>query len=227
MSKLPDANPTLTAFLVRQQRQMVRVAQTSAFARSGSAVTSEGVVTVAGAQQSADFDGDLAAGDAGTTGWALNAARAAFGALFLRPGSIENDSLTSPVNPQAIYASDQNFALATTDVAVTSVTITVPAGFTSAVVSIVGRVYATNPNAAYDYLIAVSKISGISAANLPLLVGASGGSGITVAPNSRVLTGLTPGGTFVVEVRAYVSFANWAANAQNTAELSGVILWFR
>ena len=227
MSKLPTLRPSLLDYLEGQKRNAKRQANSSAFARSGTSVTAEGVVTVAGAQQSADFDGDLAAGDAGTTGWALNAARAAFGALFLRPGSIENDSLVSPVKPQYISASGTGFALATTDAAVASSTITVPAGFTSAVVSVVGRVYATNPNAGYDYLVSVAKISGTGCANLPLLVGASGGSGISVTARSVVLPGLTSGGTFVVEVRAYVNTANWAANASNTAEISGTILWFR
>lgn len=227
MSRLPETGPSLLRELRRRERLALRQAQSSAFARSGTRVSAEDVTEVSGQMQSADFDGDLATGNAGTKGWALNAFRAAFGELFLRPGSVENDALASPVKPQGIYTVAQNFALATTDVAVTSQTITVPAGFTSAVISVVGRVYATNPNAAYDYLVIVSKISGTGGANLPLLVGASGGSGINVSPYSRVLTGLTSGGTFVVEVRAYVSIANWAANAQNTAELSGTIHWFR
>jgi hypothetical protein len=56
MSKLPDANPTLTAYLVRQQRQMVRQANSSAFARSGTSVTAEGVTTTDGTW---DLNGDL------------------------------------------------------------------------------------------------------------------------------------------------------------------------
>ena len=48
MSKLPDANPTLTAYLVRQRRQAERQANSSAFNRSGTSVTAEGVTEVEG-----------------------------------------------------------------------------------------------------------------------------------------------------------------------------------
>src|SRR5690606_41193166 len=56
-----------------------------------------GSAVVAGEMSSADFDGNLATGDAGTTGWAMNASRVAIGELFLRPGSVGNDVLTNPV----------------------------------------------------------------------------------------------------------------------------------
>ena len=204
-----------------------RTVQTAAEDSVGIKMTTAGLkaYSPSGAQT---FYLDAVTGDSTFSGDTIIGGNAVItGTLSLPAGIVDNDALASPVKPQYIFASGTGFALATTDAAVASSTITVPAGFTSAVVSVVGRVYATNPNAGYDYLITVSKIDGTGCANLPLLVGGSGGSGIVVAPYSRVLTGLTGGGTFVVEVRAYANTAAWAANAQNTAELSGTILWFR
>ena len=234
MSRLPETGPSLTRWLRQQERLAGRQANSSSFARSGMSVSAEGVVTVAGAQQSADFDGDLAAGDAGTKGWALNAARAAFGALFLRPGSIENDSLTSPVTAQYVFDSLTNFALTTTFHSIRAKTITVPAGFTSAVVSVTARVMAINPNttggsngAGADYLYAGTNIDGFNGNALPLSIGGSGGSSINVAPFSTTLTGLTAGSTFTITIDAGTAFLGWAANASNVGEVSGHILWFR
>ena len=178
MSKLPTLRPSLLDYLVEQKRGAERQANSSAFARSGTSVTAEGVVTVAGAQQSADFDGDLAAGNAGTKGWALNAVRAAFGELFLRPGSVGNDALTNPVTAQSVYGFVTNFAITATGTTVKTITIAVPAGFTSAVVSVTGRCFGVNPNttggsngAGADYLYCVGKVNGLSSTALALPVG--------------------------------------------------------
>jgi len=220
VSKLPSLGPSLTGWLREEHRQAQRQANSSSFNRSGMSATAEGEMTVDGALV---VDGTLTvAGNLAVSGHA-----AITGTLSLPAGIIGNDALTSPVAPGLIYAIEQGFSLATSDAAFLTRTVTVPAGFTSAVVSVVGRVFAINPNTGYDYLSAVSKINGTGGASIPLLVGGSGGSGINVSPFSRVLTGLTPGGTFSLEVRGNTNTASWAANGANTCELSGTILWFR
>jgi hypothetical protein len=168
-------------------------------------------------------------GSLDTTGdTTIGGALAVTGTLSLPAGIIGNAALTSPVMPQAVYFETQNFALSHTSASTfTSSTVTVPAGFTSAVVSVVGRLFAINPNAGADYLSAVTKIDGTGGVSVPLLVGPSGGSGINVSPFSRVLTGLTPGGTFVLALMGNSNIADWAADAANIAEVSGTILWFR
>lgn len=70
MSKLPTLRPSLLDYLVEQKRGAARQARTSAFARSGTSVTAEGVTTVDGINQSFDFDG-TGPSDMGTKGWAL------------------------------------------------------------------------------------------------------------------------------------------------------------
>jgi hypothetical protein len=214
MSKLPDANPTLTAYLVRQQRQMVRQANSSSFNRSGASVA-EGVVTV---------DGELDVTGAMVVG----------GTLSLPNGIINNDALTSPTKPDAVYFYSSNFALNTTSTALASRTITVPAGFTSAVVSLTARVYANNPNTTGgingtggDYLYGKATIDGADCFSLPVVVLGSGSSGVSVSSFSVVKTGLTPGSTFVVSVVGNTYLLSWTANVVNIAEVSGIITWYR
>jgi len=156
------------------------------------------------------------------------------GTLSLPAGIIDNAALVSPVVPQKIYGTASNFALTTSMVTVKSITITVPAGFTSATVSLISRVIAFNSNttggangAGADYLYTDTKIDAGSGVVMPLLVGGSSGSGINVGAFADVLTGLTGGGTFTVAVDAKSGFAGWNAVSNNIAELSGSIQWYR
>ena len=230
MSKLPSTGPSLLRELRRRERQALRQAQSSSFNRSGVAPTAEDVTEVSGQMQSADFDGDLAAGDAGTKGWAMNRLRAAFGELFLRPGSVGNDALTNPVAPGLVYFTATHTLTAATQTVATA-TITVPAGFTSAVVVVSARAGGTNQNTTGgvdglggDYLgidVTVGSVVGGGKVFVP------GGTsyGECVAFASDVLTGLTPGGTFAVPVRAAADYFTWTAGVFTV--VNGSILWFR
>jgi len=62
--------PSLLDYLEGQKRNAKRQANSSAFARSGTSVTAEGVVEVGGLLASFDFDG-TGPSDMGTKGWAL------------------------------------------------------------------------------------------------------------------------------------------------------------
>jgi hypothetical protein len=143
----------------------------------------------------------------------------------VRPGSLGNDALTSPVVPQGVYFTNGSFALTTTPTVISTRTITVPSGFTTAVVSVIGRLYAVNPNAGGDWLYARTLISGFVNVQLPLWVPASGFSGFNVSPFSQVLTGLTPGGTFAIALEGHTAAAGWALDLSNTTEVSGTINW--
>ena len=172
----------------------------------------------------ADFDGTTTIGG--------NAAIT--GTLSLPAGIIDNDALASPVIPEGVYAIAWNFALTTSHVTKVSVTIDVPAGFTKAVVAVVGRVYAYNPNTTGgvngvggDYINSRVNTAGVAGYALGTMVEGNNYSGVNVAPGSRVLTGLTPGSTFTIFVTARTSHQSFSANADNTAELSGNIMWFR
>jgi len=170
----------------------------------------------------------------GSAGWGLQPnGNAEFNVLTLRGGIIGNDALTSPVAPGVLYTSATNFALSTTSTARASITVTVPAGFTSAAITATGRILAFNPNitggagSGTDYLYSQVNIGAYSGYGLPLVVVGSGSSDINSATFSTILPGLVAGNTFVVSVTAATSFLPWAANANNTAELSGSVQWYR
>jgi hypothetical protein len=143
-----------------------------------------------------------------------------------------NALLTQVVKPQSIYSSASNFALTTTPTTLKTVTVTVPAGFTSAVVTVLARVFAINPNTTggpagtgLDYLFCHPTVAGVSGAEMPLVATGSQGSAMNVSPLATVLTGLTPGGTFTVTVNASTDYLSWSAYTNNVAEISGTILW--
>jgi uncharacterized coiled-coil protein SlyX len=131
------------------------------------------------------------------------------------------------VAPGVVFGVAANFAVTTTETAVISSSITVPPGFTKAVVSVTGRVIAVNNNTTADYLSVHTTIAGYYAYNMPLLCLANGGSGINVAPFAFVGTGLVAGSTIPITVTAKSQTANWATNIANQADISGSIIWFR
>ena len=161
------------------------------------------------------------------------------GTLSLPAGIIDNDALTSPTKSQMVQTDATNFALTTTYTTKVTSTITVPAGFTAAVIAITGRVLAFNTNstggadaAGADYLRARPSIAGVVGIPLPLVVAGSNSSVVNVAPMATVLTGLTPGGTFTITVEVKSDYQSWAANALeangwNKVVLSGIISWSR
>ena len=150
------------------------------------------------------------------------------GNLTLRPGIIETDALAAPIAAGYAYLTASNFALSVAGANVIDSTVTVPEGFTSAVVTMTGRVFAYNSTAAARYLYAQVKVNGLSGNALPVHAAAAGSaddSAIASSPFSTVLTGLTPGGTFPLQLFAKTTAA-WAADVANTAELTGSIIWF-
>lgn len=205
------------------------------FEGTGLSVPSPGVTQVDGSlivQNGEAKSGNYASGSAG---WHLgNDGNAEFNALTLRGGIIGNDALTNPSSPQAIYDSVQNFGLTTTLTNIRTTNVTIPAGFTKAAVQLTVRAYATNPNttggnngAGGDYLYAEANINGYNGYALPTGVSGSNGSGTNVSTFALVLTGLTPGGTVVLQCAAQTGFLSWAANASNTADVSAMIVWYR
>jgi hypothetical protein len=233
MSKLPDANPTLTAYLVRQQRQAERQANSSAFNRSGTSVTAEGVTEVDG---ELDVTGALVVNGTETVNGTLNVTGAMVigGTLSLPAGIINNDALTSPTVPQSIYATTNTYVVTTTETTRAAVTVTVPAGFTAAVVNVMGRVDGRNGNstggwdgAGGDLLHSRSVIAGVPGLDMDLSVLGSGDHAVSVMPLATVLTGLTPGGTFILAANVWSEYQNWPAHAKNIAEISGTVTWYR
>ena len=221
MARQPDPIPGLIKRIEKLENDARRQRNSSQYTNTGMAPDGFGGV------QSDDFDGDLSNADAGTTGWAMNAQRAAFGELILRPGSIGNDALTNPVVPQYIYDYTSNFGVGTTMSHIRRTSITVPAGVTSAVVSVVGRIYAVNDTPNLDYLYCQTNVAGFNGIALPAPATGSNGSCTNISPFATTLSGLTPGSTFTVDIDAQVAAAPWSVNVYNQCDVAGTILWFR
>jgi len=146
---------------------------------------------------------------------------------------------TSSAASQSVFASLSNFTLTTKSTftvldVIKTVTITVPAGFTAANISVISRVFAYNNNGSggantlgADYFAGQTCIAGIEDDALSMIVLGQGSSGISISPLAATLTGLTPGSTFTITIGANSYYLDWAANPLNTATVSGNILWFR
>lgn len=176
--------------------------------------------------ESDDFDGDLDAGDAGTKGWAMNAVRAAFGELILRPGSIGNDALTNPVIPQSVWkGTTAPFGLAVAWSTLVSQALVVPAGVSS--VQVIGfvRLVATNTTATKDYLYSDFVIEGLSCGGFATPVDA-GDPGTSFCSFARTLTGLTPGDTITLSAAGSSGFAPWGST-DNVCQISASVTWYR
>jgi len=205
----------------------------------GGSETVDGPLVVHG---TADFDGATTIGGTlGVTGDAtfsgdtsIGGNAAITGTLSLPSGIINNDALANPIQVQSIYLDVSNFAVTTSWVSLASSTITVPAGFTSALVTVTGQVGCYNPHTTggsdgvgSDFLLCQPYVGAVTGNALGAQFPGSNWWGNAVTLLSTVLTGLTGGGTFSVGVQASVDYANMAAFAANEATLSGNILWFR
>jgi hypothetical protein len=151
-------------------------------------------------------------------------------------GLIDNDALASPVAPLSILFDTANFAIPVTAAAsVASQNIVIPAGSTSAVVTLLARVRGVNPwttggadGAGADFIAMVAKINGTgSGAALSQRVAGNGQSAVAITPYANVLTGLVPGASINLSIWAQMNFAALPVNAVNMAEMSGTILWLR
>jgi hypothetical protein len=222
------------ARLKKIEETLRRIGNASPFFGTGMHPTADGGMTVDGQMAGSGWDGDLDAGNVGTTGWAMNATRAALPELLLRPGSIGNEALTNPVRGDSAYTAAYGFGVTTTGTTpLASQSWLTPKGFTTADILIMGRVFAINSTAGLDYLNARSRVyvpstgaEGYGNA-MPLAVSASGGSGLNQSPISIKVEGLTDGQEIRLEIQAWTSFANWAADGNNIADVAGQIIWTR
>lgn len=199
----------------------------------GLRIHGNGAITVeSGSFKSGDFDGNLDTGDAGTTGWAFDRARAAMPELLLRPGSIGNDKLTNPVRGDVMLANASGFSLTTDYTVLASQTWQVPSGFTRVAVSVLAKVFAYNPTAGLDYLYArprivrVSDGADIAGTATPTAASGANGSGTSIAPGVAVIE-FDAGDSVRLEIQGRTAFGPWAANVGNGAEIAGSLTWYR
>lgn len=145
----------------------------------------------------------------------------------LPPRSIPISTLSNPSAAGYVSMSAGNFAVTMLGAAVIETSVQVPSGFDSCVVYLTGRVYARNTTAGVDYLYARTVTNGVTSTALPIPVAAVdtfGDVAANTAHSATVLSGL--GSSFTLQVWAASATADWTADPGNTADLSGVLLWF-
>jgi hypothetical protein len=182
-----------------------------------------------------DFDGNLDDLNAGTKGWALNSARAAFGELLLRPGSIGNDSLTSPVDGKVGNVGASGFSLTAGSFAeLAGQNITVPAGFTQALVTAGASVFSYNPNttggsngAGGDAIYCYAACGVQTSHANPVGVSGNGGYANSFSSAGFEFTGLTTGQVLRLSVYGCSAYQNIASHPDNYANAYASVIWLR
>ncbi len=197
-----------------------------------------------GTIQAPSFNGNVAAGNPGTAGYGLDgpSGNAAFGgniaiggtlnvtgsttiagSLVLPNASVNNAALVSPVSVSVADANVTGLSMPTTITALVSTTVTVPSGFSKALVMAVAAVGATS-GASGGFMDGRVTIAGTAGAQLAVsAAGPSLGCSVT-ASSAQTLTGLIGGGTFVITGDGSASIAGWTGG---NAHVSASILWLR
>jgi hypothetical protein len=177
------------------------------------------VVTGTGLAESGNFV-------AGTTGWALRPnGNAEFNNVTIRGGILDNDMLTNPIVPQAFHVEADSFALSTTLTTKLTKTITVPSGYTQALVYATAQMNAVNTTASPDYcFLSVTLPTGA--------IGWSSGTltqvGAFQSQSASAGTSLSSlSGSFNINAKASSQTASWSADAANTMNIDGIVLFFR
>lgn len=147
------------------------------------------------------------------------------GTLSLPAGIIDNDALSSPLQPGSAGLTDSNFAVMTAPTVRAQASIAVPAGYSRAMVMNGVAAGATNNSASHDFLYVAASINGTGGGETLTTV-YTGTYGSASAWAIRTLTGLN-GGNITVETRVRSGNAAWAASVANSANTNALALFLR
>lgn len=148
------------------------------------------------------------------------------GTLALPAGIIDNDALASPITVGRTSSAETNFAVTSTHQTLATTTITVPAGFTQALVFIVCNIGALNPNPDDDFLYSQSVIDGLASREVFGYVANNNGSVAVTTAKSDLLTGLD-GGSISCAVNVRSLRGPWAASTANRAYVEAQAIFLR
>ena len=253
MSKLPSTGPSLLRHIRQQDRQALRQAQSSAFTRSGASVSNPGMLSsddfdgvdrthlgtsgwalgsVDGgpsylALNGRDVVADLAAKDAALTAQqaALTAQQAALAAQLVSINAL----IGSEIYPDYGYATGDTYPLPagqSNRITRAIVSISVPAGYTRAIVSASVEDCGINSTAGFDYLNSYVSVS-TELQYAPSATVPAGYGGASFVSINRLLTGLVPGVPVVFRSAPYTQIGAWAASISNGTLLSATCLFLR
>jgi len=206
------------------QRQVKELAAANVFAPMGVTPTPGGF-TVTGTET---VTGELIVNGPETVNGPLNVngAMAVTGTLSLPAGIIDNAALQAPVSPLATHAGTNNFGLATgANVEILRATISVPSGYTRALVYETATMHAWNNNTSADDGYLTTSINGAGFGASSQTTAAAGGSICIPSTGSILLTSL--GATFYVSALASSGSLAWAVNSNNFVNLDVMTIFLR
>ncbi|WP_427018591.1 hypothetical protein ACQCSX_08690 [Pseudarthrobacter sp. P1] len=148
------------------------------------------------------------------------------GTLSLPPGIINNAALATPVQIGTASNGINNYAITTTSTVRASVALTVPAGFTQAIVIANPTAMGQNSTASSDYLYVQAVVQAVNGGELYTAAPAGLGVGLG-APFHTTLTGLTGGQTITVGVATRAGTTTWAASTANQANIYATAIYLR
>lgn len=218
MSRLPQTRRTLSGEIKRTREQAKRLGNASPFFETGMHPNGEGGL---------DSDNYVP----GVSGWRLGETPE-FNDLKLRGGIIGNAALANPVKPDVSTNFASGFSVSTTYAVKMTRTWDVPSGFNIAQITGTAKVCALNDTAAADYLYTRSRLSIVS--NSATVYGyghpqpaSAGGFCINLGLGAAYLYGFSANDQIRIQVEARTEFGGWSAAAQNVAEWTGSISWYR
>ena len=215
MAKIPPARRSLTGEIRKDREQVRRQRNSSPFFGTGMHPNGLGGI---------DSDNFVE----GESGYRFSDdGNAEFNDLTLRGGIIGNDALTEPVVPYVAHGEANNFTVSTTLTTKASVTVTVPAGYTRAMVSAVASASAYNPTASSDYIYVSAWIAGDTSIGyaIPSTCPAND-SGASTQAASALLTGLT--GSFTVEAAVASAYVDYTTSTGgNVCNIDATVLFLR
>lgn len=158
-----------------------------------------------------------------------------FNSIKLRGGIVGNDALANPVDGKVGNIGAGGFALtASVFVELAGQNITVPAGFTQALVTAGASVFSYNPNttggsngaggdAIYCYVACGVQTSHAN----PVGVSGNGGYANSFSNAGFEFTGLTPGSVLRLSVYGCSAYQNIASHPDNYANAYASVIWLR
>lgn len=208
--------PNDEAWLVRRLQDLERTVQQLA------AANVFGLTGIAPKQGGTDLDGFVNVNGPMT----INGDATITGALSLPAGIINNDALANPVQIATSSNGINNYEISTTSTVRVSVSLTVPEGFTEAIVIANPTAMGHNGTATPDYLYVQAVVQTVNGGELYSSAPAGLGAGLA-APFHTTLTGLTGGDAITVGVATRAGFNPWTASTANQANIYATAIYLR
>jgi hypothetical protein len=148
------------------------------------------------------------------------------GALSLPAGIINNDALANPLQTATAANGINNYEISTTSTVRVSVSLTVPEGFSEAIVIANPTAMGHNGTAAPDYLYVQAVVQTVNGGELYSAAPNGLGAGLA-APFHTTLTGLTGGDAITVGVATRAGLNPWTASTANQANIYATAIFLR